>query len=829
MSENKAPSQSDFEIGGNLGSPRLWPSGKARIPIPPKRHPVVNELSMGQVIVPGTFQSPTASVRARLIRERHLDRKSRSRSTDLSRSLSRLNGPSYYYESEDLDSSMPVLRIAGLIEDKSNRENIFKRYQPRALSGDESGDLNLEQKTVKVDVGDFDAAMETVSAAIEKERNDKYTGFVLFVVNGETSTEELERYRNRISTIINEHGYIPRYKTNRPNIVFFRMWALTSPRKLDDASDGDTPGKSQKLTVLLPCTTADKALLMVKMQLRLNFPGIIEFVPEEGRYHELFMNRFPDRIVELCREFGYSAMISDEQGQKVECWIPNESEPEVTQTPEMKVQLPSFDAETAERLIRNQLESKFVGNVIFEAEKKFFSKSQMKNYPKRILELCKEYGFHAEIIDKISGSVECEMTGRDEEPIIYELPNDQKIALNMVKQSLMAGDTAGFKPQVGQFSDNLEKLIINTCRAAGKEVEKRENNAIVWKTPKRKNVREIVVSVSPFDRLSAESLIRTHLESTFCGFILFRPAHGLYSSTLMPEFPERVVEMCHDYGFAAKIQDHQHVKCDKTVLNKAEITVKVPSHDEREAGKVLNDVLTSGVPQTVVFVPEADKYDEKLGDFPSKIIEKCKIFGYEARALGPSERQAVECVMRPVQVELPLGDSASLEFTIRRQLYADSRCVYAFVPERTITDKDQLIHFKNLVIRVCKSCGCTTIDCDNDRQLVFCNATGLKRFNSRDRFDLARSNDSESAAITVVVLPTFDERTAESIVRAQLESSFVGIVRFQTKSYKYSETMMKGWPNRILEIIGELGYKGEIVNEVSQIVECVVTGSHSHT
>ena len=74
-----------------------------------------------------------------------------------------------------------------------------------------------------------------------------------------------------------------------------------------------------------------------------------------------------------------------------------------------------------------------------------------------------------------------------------------------------------------------------------------------------------------------------------------------------------------------------------------------------------------------------------------------------------------------------------------------------------------------------------------------------------------------------VALPTFDPKIAESLVRAHLDSGYVGTVRFQPKSYKYSETMMKGWPQRILDLCRESGFRAKLVNEVSQIVECEMT------
>ena len=829
----------DFEQSNEISSARGPPSPRPRVPLPPRRRQsAAEEIPADADPDAAQGQSPKPAPSLKDIQERYVRRMNASRPSALRHSVGPLQGINMSKAGLGETMPMPTLRLMSLTP-TSSREflNLNEvEARPRKLSEMESGRSN-DQHVVRIEVGDFDAAMAQVSDEIFEQRTSNFTGLMLFMIRGEASLAELEQYKGRISAIITENGYAPRLKSNHPNIVYFRMVRAPQQRRHSYANPeaGMKMRDGDKQSVILPSMSAERALMMAKMQLRLNFKGVTEFVPEGGKYHEILMSNFPVRLVELCQQMGYVARIVDERRQVVEASLPPVSpvEPKAEPQQRITVQLPSFDAETADNLIKSQLESDYEGIVVFKAEKKFFSKSQMKNYPKRILDLCKEYGYRARVVDAVTNTVECEMTGDGHKPVVYYVPLDDRKVIATLNKSLESDSAAILKPLSGEFSPPLEKLIIDTCRDHGKVAIRTADKCIQWSTPKPHDPHRIVVPISTFDKAAAESLIRTHLESDFSGVIVFKPAHGGYSSTLMSEYPKKITDICREYGFDAKVMGNQCVECSKTGQKKEDVTIKLPCYDQKEAEAWIMKELLSGVRRTVTFTPFFGTYSESMTtNFPQRIVEICQSFGYEASVTNV-EKQTVQCVMKPVPIDLPVGDtSGSLEAMVRKEIRSDTKAVYAFKPELKIKEDNELRRFKERVMRACTECGCTPYDSNNDKQFVFCNTASVKTAPAGAPAPAPAPAPKEAPPPSpkspapggrqsvTVALPTFDPKIAESLVRAQLVSDFVGTVRFQPKSYKYSETMMKGWPQRILEIIREYGFRGRLVNETSQLVEC---------
>ena len=707
--------------------------------------------------------------------------------------------PHFSLSNGEWESSVPALPV---IDSPTPQSKGILRCKSLVQTGTISKERGGEQ-IIKVTMGDFDTAMKTVEQKILDEQAAGFAGLMLFLIKGNSTPSEVERYRIGLCTIITNNNYTPRLKTNHPNIVFFRM---TPPQKTKLATH------IKKNVVNLPCMSAEKATIMVKVQLKAAQDSVV-FVPESGKYDPVMMRDFPQKIFEISKQCGFEAHITDTEKQIVECrpvpQSPRRSRERIT------VKLPSFDADTAEDVIRKQLESDFRGIVVFEAEKKFFSKSQMKNYPRRILDLCKEYGFRARIVDPLTDSVECDMPG-ERRPMVYQLPADDRIVLVTVNKSLTTDRAAVFKPSAGEFSPSLENLIIAACTDAGKRAVKNADNSISWSTPKPTNTHKILVPLSTVDSAAAESLIRTHLDSDFTGILVFKPAHGVFSSTLMQEYPERILQICEEYGYEADLQANQLVVCDKG-KKMAEKTVELPSNEEESDAIVMSELL-SGVRQTVLFYLAEEERQKK-------VVATCQGFGYDASIV---DSHTVQCTMKPVVVPLPATDKASLEYIVRKQIFGVTGCVCKFVPEDDAETESEVVRrkFKERIISVCKDCGCVPHDSPSDVVFVLCKTRRTRRSLPRDMSPTKMAILSESTHVTVA-LPTFDAKAAESLVRAQLDSGFVGTVQFRPRSYKYSESMMKGWPQRLFEIIEEFGYKGYFVNEVSQIVECEMTGEKS--
>ena len=710
------------------------------------------------------------------------------------------------------DSSVPSLPLA---DSPLTRSKEYLRSKSEVHAMTPSKKAAGGEKIVKIEVGDFDAAMHTAVREIVRQKDAGFSGLMLFMIKGESSAEELERYRKTIQNIINECGYVPRFRSAHPNIVFFKMLPEATPKKREKSLQA----VSRKKAFKVPVGSPEKAVAMIKAQLK-SVKGVAEFVPETGKYPGA-MREFPQKVIDVCKQCGFGARIADEEMQIVECWpLPMSEKRERAR---ITVKLPSFDAESAEDVIRKQLESNFQGIVVFEAEKKFFSKSQMKNYPRRILDLCKEYGFKARVIDPVTNSVECDMPD-DGDPVVYQLPADDRMVVMTVNKSLASDRAAVFKPVAGEFAPSMEKLIIATCTDAGKRAVKNEDNSISWFTPRPDNSNKLVVPLSTFDRAAAESLIHTHLESDFKGILIFKPGHGVYSSALMQDYPERIQEICDEYGYEGLLQANQIVECDKS-RKMIEKTVELPCNDDEAMEELVMNELRSGVRETVLFVPQSQTTDEEaLKDFPKKVMDICQTFGYEASGSDLPDHIFVQCVMKPVLVQLPATDKAALEYIVRKQIFDLTGCVCKFVPEEdteTISGP-AFTKFKDRIHAVCKDCGCKAYDSPSDEIFVLCKTRRKRRSLPRELSPIKALTLLDSTHVTVA-LPTFDPKTAESLVRAQLDSGFVGTVRFQPRSYKYSETMMKDWPKRLFDIIHEFGFSAYFVNEASQIVECKMT------
>ena len=480
-------------------------------------------------------------------------------------------------------------------------------------------------------------------------------------------------------------------------------------------------------------------------------------------------------------------------------------------------------------MIKKQMQSGFHGIVVFIPEKGFYSKSQMPDFPNRIIELCHQFHNIAKIVNPLTGTVECKML-RDSKitfrnrvvKLSWDNPQKAEGKIRYVLEDNYVG-TIDFVPKNGIYSqltminypqhviDICKEYKFNACLKSGQLVECYKHSSITNKTK--------IVKLSSFNKFSAESDVRNMLISDFVGIVIFQPDGGKYNETVMNNFQNRVASICKEFRFNAYFGKNQSVHCRMVERNVGEVTVELPLDTSQIMEKELRSFLESGFSGNANFVPVGNIYNStKIKSFyPRKALEICHQYNFFAQ-ISDFKTKQIKCIVRPTVVELALNSYVETKNEIISHLLSNKIGIFVFIPHPSVYNYHKLMNFTSQVANICEELNFHPIV--NERKIV---CSILKNDTYQDNKNEIKENlkdEEKEDNKAIVLVPSFDSKAAENSIINALKEKQENIIVFKPKSGYYYKSTMKKYPQRIIHICEKNNFQAKLIDETQQIVMC---------
>ena len=630
-------------------------------------------------------------------------------------------------------------------------------------------------RTIKTNGANQNGIIKEVNDEFEKLKKSQFIGDIVFILKGITRQSILDETKKNISDIAEQRGYKPSTMSNLSSTVYCEMKPLENPD-----TNLQTPQIHKNLTVsfdtnvertnvTISAISDENAQTIIKGQLLSGYRGIVTFTPVRGRFNSALMSQYPQKVIDICHQYGYFAKISDNNPQTVECDMrskmanspntpkrdpnlkvdPNEkplvtlSKPSSPSTNAiksdisqiLKVEVPWNSESDAESIIRSTLEGDFIGTIRFIPSIGLYSVISMKSYPEKIIELCKEYNF--ESYRKCGQIIEC------------------------IK------------------------------------------NKIQTSAPNQ-HIKE--VSLPTKSKKAIEQAIRSNLESGYIGNLTF---------TNITTYGPRIQEICKEYLFQSKLENKSvHVTMTQRKCN--ELIVELPINDPKGLKHKLQKYLECGYVGKILIKQQKMELLEKVGQpqsiyptfsqFSHVVCDICRI--YNCTTTVDNNTESILTQLNPKIVDLTNVSNEDLENQVKKNLLEFKLGFMIFFVKDGVPDTKKKTE---LIVNLCKAEGFPAKQADFYSGRVICNSNknGVKKIDS-----------NPPKNILTISLPTFDPKAAEQIIMKQITGKFIGSLLFVPKNTLYNTSVMPDYPQRIVDICIENGYSASIINQRCQIVEC---------
>lgn len=386
-------------------------------------------------------------------------------------------------------------------------------------------------------------------ALIRKTLSGNFVGLLRFMPSiGLYSVISMKNYPDRIIEICEEFNFKAIHKCGQI---------------IECQKTGEKPKVDIK-KVAIPPHSKKGLEQVVRAQLESGFIGNVQF---------LSVGNHAERIQEICEEFKFESKV-----------VGNVVNVKMTErkSKELIVNLPLESSKALKHKLQKYLECGYIGPIIFKPQRCEPNRPVIPQFANIVCDICRIYSCPAKILDS-SGAILAQLS-----PKLVEInTNSEELIEQQVRLHL-----SDFKTGFMIFSIKLDlpdvkkkaDLILNICKSeqfpakfadfyAGRVIcnsnkngtKKAEVKNIDIKTESTitSNKNVITISLPIYDPKAAEQIIRKQLSSKFIGSVLFVPKNSLYSKSAMPEYPQKIVNICSDCGFNASIVNErcQIVEC----------------------------------------------------------------------------------------------------------------------------------------------------------------------------------------------------------------------------------------------------------------------------
>lgn len=350
------------------------------------------------------------------------------------------------------------------------------------------------------------------------------------------------------------------------------------------------------------------------------------------------------------------------------------------------------------------------------------------------------------------------------------------------------------------------------------------------------------------DRKACEQIVRNYFESGKAGTVSFSCGNNRDSGDLC----SIISDICQEYNFRCKVVkcqiDNQSfsvlnnqfvVECNVTPRNYNQLFVRIPSDNVSAMKTKLQRYFESGFIGKIDFSPITKNHSTFLF-FAQNVSSICDSYGFNSQVI--ESQDTVRCIVYPQYFDLSnYLDDSQIEQRVKNVLTSgikDSYIVFS-VKRKTVPENQKSAE---KIAKYCKSLGFQAKVSDFYFQRICVNYLGNKNKNkqSSSKSYAASSNGNSISShsysssspnsssvnlgynsnVIKIKLPSYDPKSAEIMIRRQLSSTFVGTVQFSPKGTSFSSTIMPEYPQRIVNICSEYGFKATVLNQRLQIVEC---------
>lgn len=688
-----------------------------------------------------------------------------------------------------------------------------------------------------------------VKKEFRKMKSRNQNGSIIFTLKGTDKRQLLDNVRNEIEQICVNYGYL---------IKAMNSGTVIECQKDTEEDSFESSSNVHRTTLLVPCSTEENSLCAIKKRLQSLYNGIVTFKPIRKRYNTLAPMEFLNKVVEICRENGYSAKITNIQAQTIDCDMRNKiqsnklsptkqilSNIQTTKLKEAddsklnkgytKVDVPWNSPIKAESIVRSYLsDGTAKGKIVFAPSVGLYSVINMSNFPDKIVEICSnEYHFQA--IKFPNQTVECNKS-------VKCFNNNTNV--NQSTNSLSNGNissSASLPSSVGlSLSSTMPMSSYNNTSSISTL-----NNALANKSY---NSSSKNIQLPLNDRKACEQIVRNYFESGKAGTVSFSCGNNRDSGDLC----SIISDICQEYNFRCKVVkcqiDNQSfsvlnnqfvVECNVTPRNYNQLFVKIPSDNVSAMKTKLQRYFESGFIGKIDFSPITKNHSTFLF-FAQNVSSICDSYGFNSQVI--ESQDTVRCIVYPQYFDLSnYLDDSQIEQRVKNVLTSgikDSYIVFS-VKRKTVPENQKSAE---KIAKYCKSLGFQAKVSDFYFQRICVNYLGNKNKNkqSSSKSYAASSNGNSISShsysssspnsssvnlgynsnVIKIKLPSYDPKSAEIMIRRQLSSTFVGTVQFSPKGTSFSSTIMPEYPQRIVNICSEYGFKATVLNQRLQIVEC---------
>lgn len=701
-----------------------------------------------------------------------------------------------------------------------------------------------------------------VKKEIKKIKSKNQEGTIIFTLKGTDKKPILDIIKDEIEQVCNHNGY---------SIKAMNSGTIIECQKKSHDDQFDSSSNVHRTTLLVPCSTEENSLAAIKKRILSLYNGIVTFKPIRKRYNTTLPMEFLNKIVELCKENGYFAKITDIQNQIVECdmrtRIQNnksalsasststtnqissssqstklrEIDNESANKGYIKVDVPWNSPSKAESVIRSYLsDSSFKGKIRFAPSVGLYSVINMGNFPDRIVDICLN-DFHFQAVKFSNQVVECNKSiknynANSNSPTKSGLSTSMSVSnLSTISGTSNASSTLNYSSKGLSTSSSFGNL--STIAA-------NRNSSATTKT----------IQLPINDKKLCEQTVRIYLESGRPGNVDFGCGNIRESSDIC----SAIGDICKEYNFRFKVIKGQAenqtfsvlnnqfiVECNVIPRNCSQLYIKLSSDNTAMKAKIQR-YFESGFIGKIDFSPILSNHATFLF-FAQTVSSMSNSYGFTSQIIESQE--TVRCILSPQYFDLSnYLDDSQIEQAVKNVLTSgikDSYIVFS-VKRKTIPENQRCAE---KIVKYCKMLGFQAKLSDFYYQRICVNYMGTRNKPKQSQNTYSSSSISTSSSITSmnklnaissnvfvssshhvnsnsnsdvlkVRLPSFDPKSAEIMIRKQLSSTFIGVVQFSPKGTLFSSSIMPDYPQRIIDICTEYGFKATVINPRLQIVEC---------